>query len=117
MRGWLLIFAEGYPGTKVAVQRGRVASVPHRLSPSSRWSRISRNTRVAAHPMAMLSQAHPAPCGGPRHGTAWAASTARIAATSVSSDARRLRPRLALGGPWGDAVRAAVSYTVERGTR
>ena len=46
-----------------------------------------------------------------------AASTARIAAMSVSSDTAVFGPRLAPDDPVGDAVRDAAAYAVERGTR
>ena len=66
--------------------------------------------------MAMLSQAHP-------HLAVALAMERRGREHGPNRRHERLvgrrvfGPRLALGGPWGDAVRAAVSYTVERGTR
>ena len=98
------------------VRRVPPCRCPARWGASRPWSRLSRNTRLRLTRW---------PCCRRRTRTLrwpspWndvAASTARIAATSVSSDAGVFGPRLALGGPWGDAVRAAVSYPVERGTR
>ena len=71
---------------------------------------------VTAHPMALLAQARPHRTGAlAMNGVA--ASTARMAATSVSSDAGVFGPRLAPDDAGAAVVRAAAVYAVDRGTR
>ena len=80
---------------------GSPCRCPARWGASRPWSRISRNTRVRLTRW---------PCCRRRTRTLrWPSPWNGVAATSVSSDAGVFGPRLALGGPWGDAVRAAVS--------